>query len=133
MPCEVKPRFVVLYGSQKGQAQSMAEGIAEEAEEHGLVAELSCLNQNEKVTLVLKVELLKFFLHCMANDTVTHQYQPGKCDVVRWVFNMDYGEHQLLINHITGSSTIWRRRMPQWSLLCPLLETGNHQTMPSNL
>ncbi|XP_042254819.1 methionine synthase reductase isoform X2 [Thunnus maccoyii] len=51
MPCEVKPRFVVLYGSQKGQAQSIAEGIAEEAEEHGLVAELSCLNQNENYNL----------------------------------------------------------------------------------
>uniref|UniRef100_A0A673AYD7 Methionine synthase reductase n=1 Tax=Sphaeramia orbicularis TaxID=375764 RepID=A0A673AYD7_9TELE len=45
------PRFVVLYGSQKGQAQSIAEGIAQEAEEHGLVAELSCLNQNEKYNL----------------------------------------------------------------------------------
>lgn len=49
MPSEVKPRFVVLYGSQKGQAQSIAEGIAEEAEEHGLNADLSCLNQAEKV------------------------------------------------------------------------------------
>uniref|UniRef100_A0A8D3CE60 Methionine synthase reductase n=1 Tax=Scophthalmus maximus TaxID=52904 RepID=A0A8D3CE60_SCOMX len=45
------PRFVVLYGSQKGQAQSIAEGIAEEAQERGLVAELSCLNQNEKYNL----------------------------------------------------------------------------------
>ncbi|XP_045922101.1 methionine synthase reductase isoform X2 [Micropterus dolomieu] len=51
MPCEVKPRFVVLYGSQKGQAQSIAEGVAEVAEEHGLVAELSCLNQSEKYNL----------------------------------------------------------------------------------
>uniref|UniRef100_A0A3B4X3H4 Methionine synthase reductase n=1 Tax=Seriola lalandi dorsalis TaxID=1841481 RepID=A0A3B4X3H4_SERLL len=51
MPCEAKPRFLVLYGSQKGQAQSIAEGIAEEAEDHGLVAELSCLNQNEKYNL----------------------------------------------------------------------------------
>ncbi|XP_033988507.1 methionine synthase reductase isoform X1 [Trematomus bernacchii] len=51
MPCEAKPRFVVLYGSQKGQAESIAEGIADEAEEHGLVAELSCLNQNEKYNL----------------------------------------------------------------------------------
>lgn len=51
MPCEVKPRFVVLYGSQKGQAQSIAEGVAEVAEEHGLVAELSCLNQSEKVAI----------------------------------------------------------------------------------
>ncbi|XP_067342175.1 methionine synthase reductase isoform X2 [Channa argus] len=51
MPCEVKPRFVVLYGSQKGQAQSIAEGVAEEAEEHGLAAELSCLSENEKYNL----------------------------------------------------------------------------------
>ncbi|XP_039982355.1 methionine synthase reductase [Xiphias gladius] len=51
MPCELKPRLVVLYGSQKGQAQSIAEGIAEEAEDHGLVAELSCLNQNEMYNL----------------------------------------------------------------------------------
>lgn len=49
MPCEAKPRFLVLYGSQKGQAQSIAEGVAEEAEEHGLAADLICLNQNEKV------------------------------------------------------------------------------------
>ncbi|XP_037311558.2 methionine synthase reductase [Pungitius pungitius] len=51
MPCEVKPRFVVLYGSQKGQAESLAEGLAEVAEEHGLAAELSCLNHNEKYNL----------------------------------------------------------------------------------
>lgn len=51
MPCEMKPRFVLLYGSQKGQAQSIAEGVAEVAEEHGLVAELSCLDQNEKVAI----------------------------------------------------------------------------------
>ncbi|XP_038144975.1 methionine synthase reductase isoform X2 [Cyprinodon tularosa] len=51
MPSEEKPRFVVLYGSQKGQAQSIAEGIAEEAEEHGLVADLCCLNQSEKYNL----------------------------------------------------------------------------------
>lgn len=49
MPCGVKPRFVLLYGSQKGQAQSIAEGVAEVAEEHGLFAELSCLDNSEKV------------------------------------------------------------------------------------
>ena len=52
MPCEVKPRFVLLYGSQKGQAQSIAEGVAEEAGEHGLVAELSCLDQSDKVAIL---------------------------------------------------------------------------------
>lgn len=51
MPSEMKPRFVLLYGSQKGQAQAIAEGVAEEAEMHGLFAELSCLENNEKVTI----------------------------------------------------------------------------------
>lgn len=51
MPCEVKTRFVLLYGSQKGQAQSIAEGVAEVAEEHGLVAELCCMDNNEKVAV----------------------------------------------------------------------------------
>lgn len=62
MPLEVKPRFVVLYGSQKGQAQSIAEGIAEEAEEHGLVADLCCLNQNDKVS----VDIPELLLYCMS-------------------------------------------------------------------
>ncbi|XP_029698283.1 methionine synthase reductase isoform X7 [Takifugu rubripes] len=51
MPSEMKPRFVLLYGSQKGQAQAIAEGVAEEAETHGLFAELSCLENNEKYNL----------------------------------------------------------------------------------
>ncbi|CAB1340884.1 unnamed protein product [Coregonus sp. 'balchen'] len=51
MPCEVKPRFLVLYGSQKGQAQSIAEGIADEAEERGLVADIYCLSEGEKFNL----------------------------------------------------------------------------------
>lgn len=42
---------MLLYGSQKGQAQSIAEGVAEVAEEHGLVAELSCLDTNAKVAM----------------------------------------------------------------------------------
>nr|XP_057915860.1 methionine synthase reductase isoform X2 [Doryrhamphus excisus]XP_057915861.1 methionine synthase reductase isoform X2 [Doryrhamphus excisus]XP_057915862.1 methionine synthase reductase isoform X2 [Doryrhamphus excisus] len=51
MPSEVKPRFLVLYGSQKGQAQSIAEGVSEEAQEHGLLAEISCLNERDKYHL----------------------------------------------------------------------------------
>uniref|UniRef100_A0A8C5GF76 Methionine synthase reductase n=1 Tax=Gouania willdenowi TaxID=441366 RepID=A0A8C5GF76_GOUWI len=47
----VTSRFVLLYGSQKGQAQSIAEGIAEEAKGHGLAADLSCLDQNDKYNL----------------------------------------------------------------------------------
>lgn len=71
MPCEVKPRFVVLYGSQKGQAQSIAEGIAEEAEGHGLIAELSCLNQNEKVGTFEQFHFKQSCpcFYCMSNDT----------------------------------------------------------------
>uniref|UniRef100_A0A8C5BH66 Methionine synthase reductase n=1 Tax=Gadus morhua TaxID=8049 RepID=A0A8C5BH66_GADMO len=51
MPCEKQPRFLILYGSQKGQAQSIAEGIADEAAEHGLVAEISCLSRHEEYRL----------------------------------------------------------------------------------
>lgn len=51
MPCEVKHRFLVLYGSQRGQAQSLAEGIADEAEEQGLVADICCLSQHDKYNL----------------------------------------------------------------------------------
>jgi len=49
MPCEAKHRVLILYGSQKGQAQSIAEGIAAEAADHGLVADVSCLSQHEEV------------------------------------------------------------------------------------
>uniref|UniRef100_A0A4W5MG99 Methionine synthase reductase n=1 Tax=Hucho hucho TaxID=62062 RepID=A0A4W5MG99_9TELE len=51
MPCELKPRFLVLYGSQKGQAQSIAEGIADEAEERGLFADICCLSEGDKFNL----------------------------------------------------------------------------------
>ena len=50
MPCEVNRRFLVLYGSQRGQAQSIAEGIADEAGEQGLVADIFCLSQQDKVS-----------------------------------------------------------------------------------
>lgn len=76
MPCEAKPRFLVLYGSQKGQAQSIAEGIADEAGEHGLVAEISCLSQKEKVanlrqspSLGVDTPSAKPFLYCYATTT----------------------------------------------------------------
>ncbi|XP_066532662.1 methionine synthase reductase [Hoplias malabaricus] len=51
MPCEVESRFLVLYGSQKGQAQSIAEEISELASEHGFTAEISCLSNVEKYNL----------------------------------------------------------------------------------
>uniref|UniRef100_A0A6Q2YBU2 Methionine synthase reductase n=1 Tax=Esox lucius TaxID=8010 RepID=A0A6Q2YBU2_ESOLU len=45
------PRILVLYGSQKGQAQSIAEGIADEAEEKGLIAEICCVSEGDKFNL----------------------------------------------------------------------------------
>lgn len=51
MPCELKSRFVLLYGSQRGQAQAIAEELADQATGHGLVADLFCLSEKEKVTL----------------------------------------------------------------------------------
>lgn len=65
MPCEMKPRFLLLYGSQKGQAQAIAEGVAEEAETHGLVAELSCLENNEKVTFDIVLACVYSFHLCL--------------------------------------------------------------------
>ncbi|XP_051538873.1 methionine synthase reductase-like isoform X1 [Myxocyprinus asiaticus] len=48
MPCEVVARFLILYGSQRGQAQSIAEEICEQAAENGLTADISCLSNVEK-------------------------------------------------------------------------------------
>ncbi|XP_030625265.1 methionine synthase reductase isoform X2 [Chanos chanos] len=51
MPSEVTSRFLILYGSQRGQAQSIAEEILEQAKEHGFVADISCLSQADKYNL----------------------------------------------------------------------------------
>ncbi|MGH0143846.1 UNVERIFIED_CONTAM: hypothetical protein FKN15_038434 [Acipenser sinensis] len=48
MPCEVKDRFLLLYGSQCGQAQAIAEEICEKASEHKFVADVCCMSQQEK-------------------------------------------------------------------------------------
>uniref|UniRef100_W5U6V5 Methionine synthase reductase n=1 Tax=Ictalurus punctatus TaxID=7998 RepID=W5U6V5_ICTPU len=52
MPRGVLPsRFLILYGSQKGQAQSIAEQLADQAAEHGFEADVSCLSQADKYNL----------------------------------------------------------------------------------
>lgn len=79
MPCEVKPRFVILYGSQKGQAQSIAEGVAEEAEEHGLVADLSCLDQSEKVCYSFFLGTELFSKLTQLTQTITYEYYLVAC------------------------------------------------------
>ncbi|KAL6462911.1 hypothetical protein MHYP_G00293330 [Metynnis hypsauchen] len=51
MPCGVASRFLILYGSQRGQAQSIAEELCEQAAEHGFIADISCLSKGEKYNL----------------------------------------------------------------------------------
>lgn len=45
---DVSKRFLLLYGSQTGQAQVIAELIRDKAVERGFVPNLSCLSQTEK-------------------------------------------------------------------------------------
>uniref|UniRef100_A0A4W4DU58 Methionine synthase reductase n=1 Tax=Electrophorus electricus TaxID=8005 RepID=A0A4W4DU58_ELEEL len=47
MRCAPTPAFLLLYGSQRGQAQALAEQISEQAAQHGVSAELSCLSKEE--------------------------------------------------------------------------------------
>ncbi|KAF7691770.1 hypothetical protein HF521_010737 [Silurus meridionalis] len=44
-------RFLILYGSQKGQAQAIAEELSEQAAAHGFEAEISCLSKADKYNL----------------------------------------------------------------------------------
>ncbi|XP_030061225.1 methionine synthase reductase [Microcaecilia unicolor] len=51
MCCEVKKRFLVLYGTQLGQAKAIAEEIAQQADGHGFVAEVHSLSDSDKYNL----------------------------------------------------------------------------------
>ncbi|KAI4891904.1 hypothetical protein NFI96_015861, partial [Prochilodus magdalenae] len=51
MPCGAASRFLILYGSQRGQAQSIAEEICDQASGHGFIGEISCLSKGEKYNL----------------------------------------------------------------------------------
>ena len=48
MPVKNTNRFLLLYGSQTGQAQAISEEIAEKAEREGLHAETHCLSLTEQ-------------------------------------------------------------------------------------
>ena len=48
MPVGLNNRFLLLYGSQTGQAKAIAEEIAEKAETFQLHADLHCFSQTEK-------------------------------------------------------------------------------------
>ncbi|KAJ8413451.1 hypothetical protein AAFF_G00094470 [Aldrovandia affinis] len=51
MPREVKSRFLLLYGSQCGQAQSIAEEICQQAGDHGFAPDIYCLSQEDRYNL----------------------------------------------------------------------------------
>lgn len=60
MPCEVAARFLILYGSQRGQAQSIAEEICEQAAVYGLTADISCLSNQNKYNVDSEIRPVVF-------------------------------------------------------------------------
>ncbi|KAK7118259.1 hypothetical protein R3I94_021929 [Phoxinus phoxinus] len=60
MPCEVAARFLILYGSQRGQAQSIAEEICEQAAEYGLTADINCLSNQDKYNVDSEIRPVVF-------------------------------------------------------------------------
>uniref|UniRef100_A0A8C1YTW0 Methionine synthase reductase n=1 Tax=Cyprinus carpio TaxID=7962 RepID=A0A8C1YTW0_CYPCA len=60
MPCEVAARFLILYGSQRGQAQSIAEEICQQAAEHGSTADISCLSNQHNYNLDSEIRPVVF-------------------------------------------------------------------------
>ncbi|XP_064597948.1 LOW QUALITY PROTEIN: methionine synthase reductase-like [Liolophura sinensis] len=48
MPSETRNRFLLLYGSQTGQAKAIAEEVHDKSEQFGLHAELHCISYTEK-------------------------------------------------------------------------------------
>uniref|UniRef100_A0A8C1GSL0 Methionine synthase reductase n=1 Tax=Cyprinus carpio TaxID=7962 RepID=A0A8C1GSL0_CYPCA len=60
MPCEVAARFLILYGSQRGQAQSIAEEICQQAAEHGFTADISCLSNQHKYNVDREIRPVVF-------------------------------------------------------------------------
>ena len=43
-------RFLLLYASQRGQAQAIAEDISEKAVAYGFSADLHCISESHKVS-----------------------------------------------------------------------------------
>ena len=48
MAVDQKKRFLLLYGSQTGQAQAIAEDICKKAQKRGFIPELHCMSQSDK-------------------------------------------------------------------------------------
>uniref|UniRef100_A0A671NKH8 Methionine synthase reductase n=1 Tax=Sinocyclocheilus anshuiensis TaxID=1608454 RepID=A0A671NKH8_9TELE len=53
-------RFLILYGSQRGQAQSIAEEICQQAAEHGFTADINCLSNQHKYNLDSEIQPVVF-------------------------------------------------------------------------
>uniref|UniRef100_A0A8C1GTN4 Methionine synthase reductase n=1 Tax=Cyprinus carpio TaxID=7962 RepID=A0A8C1GTN4_CYPCA len=53
-------RFLILYGSQRGQAQSIAEEICQQAAEHGFTADISCLSNQHKYNVDREIRPVVF-------------------------------------------------------------------------
>lgn len=51
MCCETNGRFLLLYASQKGQAQAIAEEIYQQAKELGFKADIHCISESDKYNL----------------------------------------------------------------------------------
>ena len=57
MPVTKQNRFLLLYGSQTGQAKAIAEEIAEKSAENHLHADIHCLSMTEKKVYISSVLL----------------------------------------------------------------------------
>uniref|UniRef100_A0A672NQD9 Methionine synthase reductase n=1 Tax=Sinocyclocheilus grahami TaxID=75366 RepID=A0A672NQD9_SINGR len=55
-------RFLILYGSQRGQAQSIAEEICQQAAEHGFTADINCLSNQHKYNLDSEIRPVVFVI-----------------------------------------------------------------------
>ncbi|NXP06828.1 MTRR reductase, partial [Thinocorus orbignyianus] len=51
MCCDLKRRFLLLYATQKGQAKAIAEEIWQQADAHGLEADMHCISEMDKYNL----------------------------------------------------------------------------------
>lgn len=49
---EVMRRFLLLYATQQGQAKAIAEEICEQAVVHGFSADLHCISESSKVSVI---------------------------------------------------------------------------------
>ncbi|PNJ34095.1 MTRR isoform 9, partial [Pongo abelii] len=49
---EVMRRFLLLYATQQGQAKAIAEEIYEQAVVHGFSADLHCISESDKVSVI---------------------------------------------------------------------------------